>query len=108
MSFRCVVGAQGFEPWTCSTQNCRATRLRYTPGAVSIHAYGGASKAVGGLPPPEQRVADLVARCDPVFFCRPGDHFEHTLGRSTRRNDLQRLRLGIFCDPQDSPVGTDE
>ena len=26
-----VVGAAGFEPATCSTQNCRATRLRYTP-----------------------------------------------------------------------------
>ena len=28
---RQVVGAAGFEPATCSTQNCRATRLRYTP-----------------------------------------------------------------------------
>ena len=27
----CLVGAAGFEPATCSTQNCRATRLRYTP-----------------------------------------------------------------------------
>jgi hypothetical protein len=26
-----LVGASGFEPETCSTQNCRATRLRYTP-----------------------------------------------------------------------------
>src|SRR5690348_12395403 len=26
-----MVGARGFEPRTCSTQNCRATRLRYTP-----------------------------------------------------------------------------
>jgi hypothetical protein len=26
-----LVGATGFEPVTCSTQNCRATRLRYTP-----------------------------------------------------------------------------
>jgi hypothetical protein len=25
-----LVGAAGFEPTTCSTQNCRATRLRYT------------------------------------------------------------------------------
>jgi hypothetical protein len=28
---RPLVGAAGFEPTTCSTQNCRATRLRYTP-----------------------------------------------------------------------------
>jgi hypothetical protein len=36
-----MVGAAGFEPTTCSTQNCRATRLRYTPiiwEATSIHA----------------------------------------------------------------------
>jgi hypothetical protein len=36
-----VVGAAGFEPTTCSTQNCRATRLRYTPiiwETTSIHA----------------------------------------------------------------------
>jgi hypothetical protein len=36
-----LVGAAGFEPTTCSTQNCRATRLRYTPillGNASIHA----------------------------------------------------------------------
>src|SRR5260370_29651927 len=26
-----LVGPAGFEPTTCSTQNCRATRLRYTP-----------------------------------------------------------------------------
>src|SRR5260370_8473826 len=26
-----LVGAAGLEPTTCSTQNCRATRLRYTP-----------------------------------------------------------------------------
>jgi hypothetical protein len=36
-----MVGAAGFEPTTCSTQNCRATRLRYTPiiwETTSIHA----------------------------------------------------------------------
>ena len=36
-----LVGAAGFEPTTCSTQNCRATRLRYTPiiwEMSSIHA----------------------------------------------------------------------
>jgi hypothetical protein len=36
-----LVGAAGFEPTTCSTQNCRATRLRYTPmiwEKTSIHA----------------------------------------------------------------------
>src|ERR1700752_3474408 len=27
----CLVGAAGFEPTTCSTQNCHATSLLYTP-----------------------------------------------------------------------------
>src|SRR5271169_4192579 len=31
-----VVGAAGFEPATCSTQNCRATRLRYTPPGAPL------------------------------------------------------------------------
>jgi hypothetical protein len=40
-----LVGAAGFEPTTCSTQNCRATRLRYTPFSPwSIHACGVRSK----------------------------------------------------------------
>src|SRR3569832_1658115 len=46
-----LVGAAGFEPTTCSTQNCRATRLRYTPNvqqATSIHASRLAIKAGGG------------------------------------------------------------
>ena len=46
-----LVGAAGFEPTTCSTQNCRATRLRYTPimlGNASIHAYPPAIKAMLG------------------------------------------------------------
>src|SRR5215469_5362829 len=43
-----LVGAAGFEPTTCSTQNCRATRLRYTPILPgSIHAWAQASKATG-------------------------------------------------------------
>jgi hypothetical protein len=31
-----LVGAAGFEPATCSTQNCRATRLRYTPPVAEL------------------------------------------------------------------------
>src|SRR5215207_311295 len=41
-----LVGAQGFEPWTCSTQNCRATRLRYTP----ISAGNGRRYTLGTPP----------------------------------------------------------
>ncbi len=35
-----MVGAAGFEPTTCSTQNCRATRLRYTPMSSQDHCCG--------------------------------------------------------------------
>src|ERR1700761_6989197 len=36
-----VVGAAGFEPATCSTQNCRATRLRYTPPGEAVDTCFG-------------------------------------------------------------------
>src|SRR5580704_8981147 len=42
-----MVGAAGFEPTTCSTQNCRATRLRYTPISTS------------GLKPTSTGIADV-------------------------------------------------
>src|SRR3954452_13308695 len=95
-----LVGAAGFEPTTCSTQNCRATRLRYTPNvrrAPSIHASQGASKLPSRLaslarPPTrrmtprplfpalfaaEQRVADAVAGADAVFLRRARRHLQN-------------------------------
>jgi|ERR1700684_2686145 hypothetical protein len=50
---RPLVGAAGFEPTTCSTQNCRATRLRYTPifrkdlvdTRLKTHQQGGMHEA---------------------------------------------------------------
>src|SRR5260370_17307596 len=47
-----LVGAAGFEPTTCSTQNCRATRLRYTP-IISGKRCRYTLKA-----PPAMRLAD--------------------------------------------------
>src|SRR5467141_1548937 len=59
-----LVGAAGFEPTTCSTQNCRATRLRYTPiiwETTSIHASWATSKEAGGPSPAvEERMSDAV------------------------------------------------
>src|SRR5260370_27963988 len=78
-----LVGAAGFEPTTCSTQNCRATRLRYTPiiwETTSIHASSAASKAPAGRfnrhcfqralfsMGIEERMSDPVAGLDAVFF----------------------------------------
>src|SRR6185295_11275938 len=49
---RKVVGAAGFEPTTWSTQNSRATRLRYAPvpRAPSIHALRRADKRLAPAP----------------------------------------------------------
>jgi hypothetical protein len=74
-----LVGAAGFEPTTCSTQNCRATRLRYTPILPrndAIHGRRDASKAAGARiyrqinqgAPVSRRALVLsfvrIARCD--------------------------------------------
>src|SRR3954466_1173313 len=106
-----LVGAAGFEPTTCSTQNCRATRLRYTP----IFYRKRCGYTVGRTParlavstPVEQRVRPPVARLDPVFLRRSCDHFKHALRQPARRDDPSGFRFGIFGDPQDPPVGADE
>ena len=90
-----MVGAAGFEPTTCSTQNCRATRLRYTPTiweTMSIHARSPTSKAAGGLfsPAIEERMADAVSRLDAVFFRGARDHLQHPLRQPPRRDDFGR------------------
>src|SRR5271154_1369455 len=56
---RQVVGAAGFEPATCSTQNCRATRLRYTPpGAALDTCFAGLQQGVKPLPAACRRQAN--------------------------------------------------
>src|SRR5215467_3589181 len=43
-----LVGAAGFEPATCSTQNCRATRLRYTPPVAELDSpFANGQQATG-------------------------------------------------------------
>jgi hypothetical protein len=88
-----LVGAAGFEPTTCSTQNCRATRLRYTPiswEAMSIHAYSGASKApdASGSMSVEERVPNAIARRDSIFLRRAGGHLQHALRKPPGVNDF--------------------
>src|SRR6266851_2591584 len=89
-----LVGAAGFEPTTCSTQNCRATRLRYTPinwETTSIHASWATSKEAGWPSPTvEERMSDAVAGFNAVFFGRPRHHLQHPLRQSLRRNDPGR------------------
>jgi hypothetical protein len=123
---RPLVGAAGFEPTTCSTQNCRATRLRYTPifrkdlvdtrlkthQQDGMHEAGppehrskmlsdnktitrclsaqqdGSARPVAPLFPAEQRVTHAIAGSDAVFLRRAGDHLQHPLRQSPRRDDL--------------------
>src|ERR1700744_3644873 len=90
-----LVGAAGFEPTTCSTQNCRATRLRYTPMKRCRYTLGPKPARHGRDQSPrlvavEQGVADPVAGLDPVFLGGAGDHFEHALGKTIGRDDAGR------------------
>src|SRR5580765_3088920 len=48
-----LVGAAGFEPTTCSTQNCRATRLRYTPSILGSDVDTRLSPGQQAVPPPD-------------------------------------------------------
>src|SRR5258705_11313152 len=105
-----LVGAAGFEPTTCSTQNCRATRLRYTPNipweTMSIHACAATSKPPAAVSSAvEERMRHAVSRLDPVLFGRAGNHLEHPLRRPPRRDDLGRQRLGIFRNPEEPGLG---
>lgn len=86
-----MVGAAGFEPTTCSTQNCRATRLRYTPicwETMSLHASGRPSKSLRAFPlfaesmAVKERMRNPVAARDAVLFRSPSDHLEHSFGRA--------------------------
>src|SRR6267154_4553675 len=75
-----LVWAAGFEPTTCSTQNCRATRLRYTPlvrgndvdTRLTRCQQGGGSRSVSSAV--KERMRDAVARLDAVFLRRACNH----------------------------------
>ena len=45
-----LVGATGFEPATCGTQNRRATRLRHAPKAVPGTGLAAGAKSARGNP----------------------------------------------------------
>src|SRR3984893_9188147 len=123
LSMWCVVGAAGFEPTTCSTQNCRATRLRYTPiiwETTSIHASSAASKAPAGRFNThcfqralfsmgiEERMSDPVAGLDAVFFRGACDYLQHPLHQPSRRDNLGRQRLSVLGNPENPAVGANE
>src|SRR5580698_8023065 len=109
-----LVGAAGFEPATCSTQNCRATRLRYTP-PVAACGYivrpppaSRTARRARSLAFAEDRADDPVARLDAELARRPGDHFEHRAHRSAGRNEAIRFRLGALFDAHDPAVAANE
>src|ERR1700688_1044081 len=111
-----MVGAAGFEPATCSTQNCRATRLRYPPPVAacgyivrpppaSRSACRASARSVASA---EDRADNPVARLDAELACRAGDHFEHRAHRSAGRNEAIRFRLGALFDAHDPAVAANE
>ena len=106
-----MVGAAGFEPATCSTQNCRATRLRYTPpgraagymfrrpaasGPAGLQwpAKAGLSTRSPGRMPSLRAVPPITSR---TARTGPPD--------GTSRSDK---RLGVFGNPQDAAVVADK
>src|SRR5579863_10437180 len=96
-----LVGAAGFEPTTCSTQNCRATRLRYTPmnGSPRRYTLGkqparlsnkAFDRPTPALSPLEQGMGHTIARGNSIFLGGPADHFQHAFRQPSRRDDLGR------------------
>src|SRR6202035_3120316 len=120
---RRVVGAAGFEPATCSTQNCRATRLRYTPWhtwRLLDTCFAGCQQG-GRLPPLstskstrpralflEHSPGDLVARCDSKLARRAADYFQHRPDRPPGGNEAVREWFGILRDAQNAAIRPDE
>src|ERR1700683_2324773 len=110
-----MVGAAGFEPATCSTQNCRATRMRYPP---PVAAFGYMVR-----PPPASRTA-----CRPCADHWPLPKIEPTTRspglmpsrravpaitssharRSAGREEAIRFRLGALFDAHDPAVAANE
>src|ERR1700691_3742998 len=81
---RRMVGAAGFEPATCSTQNCRATRLRYTPpGAALDTSFAGFRQAERprSMPAVENLAPHAVAGSDPELSRSAADHLKHSAYR---------------------------
>src|ERR1700733_9319512 len=115
-----VVGAAGFEPATCSTQNCRATRLRYPPPSVGWIQVSAVSSKIGGVRmvagvrsvgsvmTAKNRAFNAISGRDAEFARGAGDDFEHRADRSAGRNEPIGERFGIFSNPHDAAVTGDE
>jgi hypothetical protein len=78
-----LVGAAGFEPTTCSTQNCRATRLRYTPIIWEAHVDTRLKRRQQGTAVVsaaiKERMPDTVTGLDAVFLRGARDHLQNPL-----------------------------
>src|SRR5262249_12719967 len=122
---RNLVGAAGFEPATWSTQNSRATRLRYAPSWPRYTLrFGPASRAAfapdcrstcragnhrrATLARAKDRMCHAVAGRDAKLLRRAGVHFEHRAHGATGRNERFGQRHGGLCDAQDSPIPANE
>ena len=86
-----MVGAAGFEPTTCSTQNCRATRLRYTPkvkGSVFDTRLRRSQQdaAAVSLTSIEQTVLDPVAGSNAICLRGAANHLQHPLNDAPGRD----------------------
>src|SRR5262249_11620954 len=107
-----LVGAAGFEPATWSTQNSRATRLRYAPEVPRIYRGPGRDTRFNPAPAAswaaEHGMRDPRAGPDAWLLGGAADPFQHRRHGGSRRDDLRRFRLGVLGDPRDAAVGVDE
>ncbi len=78
-----MVGAEGFELSTSSSQSWRSTRLSYTPEARSLPRV--AARRNGSLPR-KDTVTHTVAGADTSRLRPPGANFEHAAGHTRRRD----------------------
>src|ERR1043165_4914898 len=91
-----LVGAAGFEPATWSTQNSRATRLRYAPVARAIHGSDFASKPPTAA---DRSVRSrLLVRAKPLLWTVGPDFGRHHAFRSRSETDQHRLARAQLGD----------
>src|SRR5919198_983565 len=103
-----LVGAAGFEPATWSTQNSRATRLRYAPPSVAAFDTRFDSNQQAALAAAKYRMPHAIARGEAEFLRRAADDLEHGPRRTAGADHPRGERFGILGNPQDPSVAADE
>src|SRR3569832_1290555 len=96
-----MVGAEGFELSTSSSQSWRSTRLSYTPaGPRSCHVTERGATALTG----KDAVMDANTRANAQLFRPPCANLQHATRHSDGRHRRIRIRGRVVGDIQNAPV----